>query len=47
MILLSASVNIKFLNEQNGGIRPLHLTIFAINNHYLRNIFQPLYQLFK
>ena len=45
--MMSANVNIRFLNEQDSHICPLRLTIFAINNHYLSKVFQPLYQYFK
>jgi hypothetical protein len=33
--MVSADVNITFLDEQVSRIYPLHLTVFATNNHYL------------
>jgi hypothetical protein len=45
--MVSADVNTTFLNEQDSRICPLHLTVFATNNHYLIKVFQSLYQYFK
>jgi hypothetical protein len=37
--MMFASVNITFLKEQDSHICPLHLTVFATNNHYLSKVF--------
>jgi hypothetical protein len=45
--MVSADVNVTFLNEQDSRICPLHLTVFATNNHYLIKVFLVTLSVFK